>query len=300
MKGAPIKQGNPVVSFCETVTAETPLTVMGKSANKHNRLSMTAEPLSKKFVEFMDNGTIAVDQDPKKRARVLADEDNWDIVSARKIWSFGILDGESNVIVDMTKGVQYLNEIKDSVTTAFKQASCAGVLCDEAMRGIRFNLEDVTLHADSIHRGAGQIMPPMKRACYGCQIASSPKLQEPMYLCDITVPRTAISGVYSTLNIRRGEVAEETDRPGTPIVNIKAYLPVLESFGFTGLLRENTSGQAFPQMIFSHWQLMQGELYDEARQPYESGKMREIILATRKRKGLKEEMPLFANYFDKL
>ena len=38
------------------------------------------------------------------------------------------------------------------------------------MRGIRFNVVDVTLHADAIHRGAGQIMPPVKRAIYACQV----------------------------------------------------------------------------------------------------------------------------------
>ena len=31
--------------------------------------------------------------------------------------------------------------------------------------GIRFNLMDVTLHTDAIHRGAGQIMPPTRRCC---------------------------------------------------------------------------------------------------------------------------------------
>lgn len=33
--------------------------------------------------------------------------------------------------------------------------------------------------------------------------------------------------------------------------NVKAYLPVIESFGFTGTLRAATSGQAFPQVCFN-------------------------------------------------
>jgi hypothetical protein len=36
-------------------------------------------------------------------------------------------------------------------------------------------------------------------------------------------------------------------RAGTPIFNLKAYLPVIESFGFTATLRAATAGQAFPQ-----------------------------------------------------
>ena len=39
---------------------------------------------------------------------------------------------------------------------------------------------------------------------------------------------------------------------------VKAYLPVMESFGFNGELRAATSGQAFPQSVFDHWDLMNG------------------------------------------
>ncbi|KAJ0799047.1 putative EF-G domain III/V protein [Helianthus annuus] len=46
-------------------------------------------------------------------------------------------------------------------------------------------------------------------------------------------------------------------RPGTLLYNIKAYLPVVESFGFSGrALRASTSGQAFPQCVFDHWGMM--------------------------------------------
>ncbi len=39
---------------------------------------------------------------------------------------------------------------------------------------------------------------------------------------------------------------------------VKAYLPVMESFGFTEALRSATQGQAFPQCVFDHWELMNG------------------------------------------
>jgi elongation factor 2 len=229
------------------------------------------------------------------RARILADEYKWDVGDARKIWCFGCPpDGRCNVLVDMTKGVQYLNEVKDSMVGAFQQVSLSGILAEEALRGIRFNLTDITMHADAIHRGAGQIMPPMKRAMYACQIKSGPSLLEPMYVCDITVPNQAVAGVYSTLNMRRGVIEGKEDRPGTPLTKIKAFLPVLESFGFTQLLRQNTSGQAFPQMIFSHWQLVNGECYDADSQAYN------VLMGIRERKGLKMELPDFNDYYDKL
>lgn len=65
-----------------------------------------------------------------------------------------------------------------------------------------------------------------------------------------------LGGIYSVLNQKRGHVAEEVQRPGTPIFNLKAYLPVVESFGFTSTLRAATSGQAFPQSVFDHWETM--------------------------------------------
>jgi len=134
----------------------------------------------------------------------------------------------------------------------------------------------------------------MKRAIYAAQIKSAPSLLEPMYVCEITVPQIATSGVYTTLNGRRGIVDAKEDRPGTPLCVIKAFLPVLESFGFTSLLRQNTGGQAFPQMIFSHWQLVNGDPFDDNSQAHE------ICMNVRQRKGLRNEMPNFNDYYDKI
>jgi len=42
----PIKKGNPVVSYRETVSSESSELVLSKSPNKHNRLYMKAAPLT--------------------------------------------------------------------------------------------------------------------------------------------------------------------------------------------------------------------------------------------------------------
>jgi len=55
-----------------------------------------------------------------------------------------------------------------------------------------------------------------------------------------------MGGVYTCLNQRRGTIIEEIPMEGTPLSVLKCYLPVAESFGFTGALREHTKGQAFP------------------------------------------------------
>jgi len=225
----------------------------------------------------------------------MADDFGWDITLARKVWSFGCPpDGKANILVDATKAAQYLNEIKDSMCSAFVQATAAGVYCEESMRGILFKFEDVVLHADAIHRGAGQIMPTAKRVFYACQMKSAPRLMEPMYLVDITVPQQTLSGVYATLSTRRGEVCKTEERIGTPLVQIQAFLPVMESFGFTELLRKNTGGQAFPQMIFSHWNVVIGDPNNEG------SPANKIVMDVRKRKGLKAQLPDFNEYYDKI
>jgi len=295
MKGAPIRVSEPVVSFCETVSKESELQCVAKSANKHNRVYMTAEPLDEKLAQEIDDGGIKMTDDPKIRARRFADEFGWDIGLARKIWSFGCPpDGKASILVDATKAAQYLSEIKDSMCSAFVQATASGVYCDEAMRSILFKFEDVVLHTDAIHRGAGQMMPTTKRVMYACQMKSGPRLMEPMYLVDITVPQQALSGVYSTLSTRRGEVCKTEERIGTPLVQIQAHLPVTESFGFTELLRKNTAGQAFPQMIFSHWNQVIGD-------PEVEGSMaNKVVLEVRKRKGMKVILPDFNDFYDKI
>jgi len=55
-----------------------------------------------------------------------------------------------------------------------------------------------------------------------------------------------MGGIYQTLTQRRGIVMGEEPVSGTPLVIVKAYLPVAESFGFTQHLRSMTSGRAFP------------------------------------------------------
>lgn len=55
------------------------------------------------------------------------------------------------------------------------------------MRSIRFDIHDVTLHADAIHRGGGQIIPTARRVLYACQLTAQPRLMEPVYLVEIQV-----------------------------------------------------------------------------------------------------------------
>lgn len=64
--------------------------------------------------------------------------------------------------------------------------------------------------------------------------------------------------------------------------------------GFTADLRSSTGGQAFPQCVFDHWQVLGGDPMDLSSKPGQ------IVTDTRKRKGLKEGVPPLDNYLDKL
>lgn len=292
--GIPLKISPPVVSYRETVSAQSSMTALSKSQNKHNRLFVTAQPIDEESSVAIENGTISPRDDFKTRARIMADEFGWDVGDARRIWCFGPDGNGPNLVIDQTKAVQYFHEIKDSVVAAFQWASREGPLFAENMRSVRVNILDASLHADAIHRGGGQIIPTFRRASYAAFLLAEPRIQEPIFLVEIQCPESAIGGIYSVLNTKRGQVLSEEQRPGTPLFTVKAYLPVNESFGFTGQLRQATGGQAFPQMVFSHWASMQGDPRDVNSKP---GK---IVIETRKRHGMKENVPGYEEYYDKL
>merc|ERR1712179_453056 len=269
----PLKKSDPVVSYRETVSEMSSIMCLSKSPNKHNRLFVKAVPMPDGLAEDIDDGKVNPRDDFKIRGRYLCDKYEYDITEARKIWCFGPDTMGPNILVDCTKGVQYLAEIKDSVVAGFQWASKEGVLCDENMRGTRFNLYDVALHADAIHRGGGQIIPTARRVLYASMLTAEPRLMEPVYQVEIQCPESAVGG---------------------HVFVVKAYLPVNESFGFTADLRSNTGGQAFPQCVFDHWQIMPGDPMQEGTKTYQ------IVEDCKARKGLKPGVPDLNNYLDKL
>ena len=143
----PLKISDPVVGYRETVKTESSIVALSKSQNKHNRLYAKALPLDEELTVAIEGGKVTARDDFKLRARVLADEFSWDVTDARKIWCFGPDTTGPNLLVDVTKGVQYLNEIKDSCVAAFQWATKEGVCAEENMRGVRVNVLDVTVRS---------------------------------------------------------------------------------------------------------------------------------------------------------
>jgi elongation factor 2 len=297
MGGTPINQTDPVVSYRETCqNAEGGPQVLSKSPNKHNRLFCKAFKMHDDLQEDIDGVEVKVSSrdDAKLRARYLADTYNWDVSEARKIWCFGPDGTGPNILLDGSKGVQYLNEIKDSFVGGFMWATKEGPMSDEMMRGVILKVYDVTLHADAIHRGGGQIIPTARRVTYAGMLTSDPAIMEPVYLCEISVPMDVQGNVYGVLTRRRGHVFDEIQKIGTPMMQLKAYLPVAESFGFTADLRSHTGGKAFPQCVFDHWDTLESDPLTDGTQS------NKIVVGIRKRKGLALELPPLDRFLDKL
>ena len=84
---------------------------------------------------------------------------------------------------------------------------------------------------------------------------------------------------------KRGDVFDEE--------NVQAYLPVADSFWFTAHLRSLTSGQAFPQCVFSHWDIINQD-------PFDVKSLWNYYDYKEKRKGLKQEFPVLTDYIDKI
>ncbi|CCA75329.1 probable EFT2-translation elongation factor eEF2 [Serendipita indica DSM 11827] len=270
------------------------------------RESIKAMPMDEEVSLAIESGRISAHQDSKVQARVLAEDFGWEITDSRKIWTFGPDGTGPNVFVDVIKGTPYANEINDSCVAAFQWVTKVGVYAEESMRGIRFNLVDLMCYYDAIHRGGGQVIPTCRRVCYAACLLATPTLQEPVYLVEIQCAESVTANVYSCLLKRRGEVLSEEEWPGIlslgegPLMfTVKAYLPVVETFGFTADLRRATGGNAFAQTTFDHWEVMSGSCLDKG------SKTEAVVKSLRLRKGLNlcflsPEIPSLDKYYDKL
>ena len=97
---------------------------------------------------------------------------------------------------------------------------------------------DVVLHADAIHRGGGQVIPTTRRAIYAAALTAQPRMLEPVFLVEITCPQAAVSGIYSTISLKRGTVVvEEAPRASTPLVNVRHLPSVLPRSCFPVFVR---------------------------------------------------------------
>lgn len=256
----PIIYDEPLVTYFEGVTEAVTTPKMTKSANKHNRLYMTVEPMG----EDLTNALKDVKSDNQKILaanfrEILNINEDW----VKKIWSMAPELSPENMLVDGTKGISIIGEIKEHVASGFKNACGDGPLIGETLKGVRFDLKDATLHADSIHRGINQLLQPTIKLCKGLLLAASPILYEPIFKADIVTPDEFSGTVTSILCGKRGMMECFTSLPGNTTTGIEATLPVRESFTFNEELKSATQGKAGVSLSFSHYAVLPGSLSDE-------------------------------------
>lgn len=302
-----VKVADPVVSFCETVVESSSMKCFAETPNKKNKITMIAEPLERGLAEDIENGVVSIDWSRKTLGDFFKTKYDWDLLAARSIWAFGPDKQGPNILLDDTLPTEVdkslLNAVKDSIVQGFQWGAREGPLCDEPIRNVKFKIVDARIAPEPLHRGSGQIIPTARRVAYSAFLMATPRLMEPVYYVEIQTPIDCVSAIYTVLSRRRGHVTADVPQPGTPAYIVKAFLPVIESFGFETDLRYHTQGQAFSLSVFDHWAIVPGDPLDKSivLRPLEPAPIqhlaREFMVKTRRRKGMSEDVSI-NKFFD--
>jgi len=276
--GLEIVTSPPVVRYRETVKKRGEV-FEGKSPNKHNRLYIYVEPLNEETLKLLQEGKVYPDQEWRERAKILREEAGWETDEARGIWD---IDENLNIMVNLTSGVQYLREIKDTIIQGFRWSMEAGPLAQEPVRGVKVVLTDAMVHEDPAHRGPAQIMPATKNAIFASFLSASPTILEPILKIDVKVPHDQLSGVLSVITKHRGKVLGMEEKG--LLMRVIGEIPVSESFNLADEMRETTQGRAFWAYEFSRWA------------PVPQAMLQDLVFSIRERKGLSKRLPSIEDF----
>jgi len=275
-KGVEIVTSEPIVVYRETITQKAG-PVEGKSPNRHNRFYLELEVLPDAIVNLIKNGQVSMNQSQLERRDTLiaAGMDKDEAKNVKDIYG-------NTMFIDMTKGIQYLNETMELILEGIHEALDGGPLADEKVQNLKLRLVDVKLHEDAIHRGPAQVIPAVRAAVKAGMLLAGDTLLEPVQKIQITVPTDQMGNATSQIQGRRGQVYDIQSEGDTVTVVGKA--PVAELFGFAGDIRSATEGRAMWSTEFVGFELVPNNL------------LKEVVTSIRKRKGLKEQMPTPADY----
>ncbi|KAL3762929.1 hypothetical protein ACHAWU_001076 [Discostella pseudostelligera] len=303
-----VKVADPVVGFCETIVETSTVKCFSESANKRNKLTFIAEPLDDGLAEKLENGKVNINWDNRKLGRFFQTKYDWDLLSSRSVWAFGSSPTHgTNILMDDTLPSEVdkamLTLCKPSIVQGFQWATREGPLCEEPVRSTKIKILDVALADKAIHRGGGQLIPTARKTVHSSLLTATPRLMEPWYRLQIQCPGDIVKAIQPILSKRRGHIVQDKPIPGTPLYSVKAFLPVLDSFGFETDLRTFTQGQAMVHSVFDHWAIVPGDPLDRnvVLHPLEPSPpqflARDLLVKTRRRKGLSDDVPL-TKFFD--
>ncbi len=272
--GIDIETSPPIVVYRETISKKAG-PVEGKSPNKHNKFYLEVEPLTKEVYEAIKNGEVKEGEVKGKDVELTAKlrELGMDEIDARGVK----MVYNRNLLIDATKGIQYLNEVMELLKQSYKNVMDEGPLCREPCYSILVRLVDADLHDDSIHRGPAQVIPACRFAIKNAILKAGPTLFEPKQILRIETPQEEMGSAMKEIQNRRGDVMDVQNEEGAAI--LKTKLPVAEMFGFEGALKSATGGKGFYFLIDVIFEKLPRELLDK------------VVKQIRGRKGLEQEMP---------
>ena len=270
-KNVQITTSEPIVVYRETVQGRAG-PVEGKSPNRHNRFYFEVEALPHDVTALLKEGAINMNA-PETERRAILMEAGLEKDEARNVADVF----ESNLLLDLTKGIQYLRETMELIIEGFGEAMKTGPLTREPCEGIKVKLVDVTLHEDAVHRGPAQVIPAVRSAIFAAILMAKDVVLEPMQKVFISVPQSLMGSATQQIQGRRGQILD-IDSEGDTVV-VVGKTPVAEMFGFAGDLRSATEGRAIWSTEFLGF-----EVLPQSLQP-------EIVREIRQRKGLKAELP---------
>ncbi|MEW6295393.1 MAG: elongation factor EF-2 [Candidatus Diapherotrites archaeon] len=274
----PITVGNPIVVYHEAITKDSP-TLETKTPNKHNKFKLRVEPIPEEvltnLIESKIEGKIR-DKDKDIVPKLV--NIGFDREEAKRIWAVH----NHSILINATRGIEALFEIKELVIQGFNDAIDEGPLAKEKVQGIKVIMEDASLHEDAIHRGPAQVLPAITRGIYACILSADALLLEPKQILSILVPQDYIGAVSKELGSRRIQITEMRQEGDQTIIVGKA--PVKELIGFSAAIRGATQGRAVWTAEYAGYERLPREL------------QRTTTSEIRKRKGLEPE-PKSAQYF---
>ena len=282
-QGIPIVVSPPIVVYRECVKGRN-AGFEGRSPNKHNKFTFVVSRLEQGIIDAIHKGEIDPDakiKDPKALAKQLQDLGMTDAMEAKGVVKFK----NDNVLIDYTKGIQYLHETMELIADAFDEAMTKGPLAAEKVSGLKVVLMDAKLHEDTIHRGPAQIIPAVRDGIYGAMCQAGRVLLEPMQHVFISVPPDFTGNVISLITQRRGTILEMGQDGADSTVSAKC--PVADMFGFTSDIRGATQGRALWSTENAGFEEMFPDLQEK------------VVGEIRTRKGLNPQ-PYDANYYSGL
>ncbi|MGB1378911.1 MAG: elongation factor EF-2 [Nitrosopumilus sp.] len=270
----------PLINYRETVKAGCE-PIMSKSPNRHNKIFMKVEPLEPEIAHMLRTGEISDLKDKKVVADLLKGA-GWDTDTIKRVMKF---DSRGNVLINGTKGVQFVQESTDSINSGFDEVMREGPLCKEQMRDCKFIFTHFVPHEDTAHRGLSQLGPASRRACMGALLTAGTAVLEPTLAIEVRVPTDLVGNVATILSGKRGKVLDMQQKGASSIV--VGELPASETFTLSEAMRGQTAGRATWNTSFKEWTEVPKSMLSTA------------VADIRKRKGLAPDPPGVNEFIDK-